>query len=159
IQVRTAGPRVTQMLALPGGDALCVSDASGDSVFFDTSSWLQTSSLHTEVIHDIAAAADSRMVALVARDGTVHLGARHNRREITWTSLAGRARRVAFTRDGLLIAICTDGATWLYSPIRRAWLYLVTGTAQLNQLVLDDAEATAFVFDANGQILAIDLIA
>jgi hypothetical protein len=64
-----------------------------------------------------------------------------------------------FTRDGLLIAICTDGTTWLYSPIRRAWLYLVTGTVSLFGLVLDDTEATAFVFDADGQLLAIDLAA
>jgi photosystem II stability/assembly factor-like uncharacterized protein len=113
----------------------------------------------SEAIQDIALAPSGDAVAVAANDGTIHLGARRGTtwQAITWTTLAVRARKIAFTPDGLLVAITPDGVVWAYAPRLRAWACIPTTTADLTALVFDDTATTAFVFDVDGQLMSIDL--
>jgi WD40 repeat protein len=160
IALHPAGPRVTQMRVLPDGATVLVGLASGEVHVLD----LHTGRLAhpvraSEAIQDIAVAPSGDAVAVAANDGTIHLGARRGTtwQAITWTTLAVRARKIAFTPDGLLVAITPDGVVWVYAPRLRAWACIPTSTADLTELVFDDTGTTAFVFDVDGQLMSIDL--
>jgi hypothetical protein len=71
--------------------------------------------------------------------------------------LTAPVRRAAFTRDGLLVAICTDGTVWAYSTARHGWRCLLTGPTELTQLMFDDTESTAYLFDIDSRIIVVDL--
>jgi len=158
--LRTGGAQVTRMLVLPGDAGLWIAYASGDSEILDTRSWRATALPRAaDAIRDIAAAADGRMLAMAVNDNTIHLGVGRTPAEMTWKRFAARVRRVAFTQDGLLVSICTDGTVWLYSPARRTWVCVPTGTAELTQMVFDDTETTLFMFDVSGHLLSLDLAA
>ena len=160
IALHPAGPRVTQMRALPDGATVFVGLASGEVRMLDLNIGRLAHPVRaTEAIQDIALAPSGDAVAVAANDGTIHLGARRGTtwQAITWTTLAVRARKIAFTPDGLLVAITPDGVVWAYAPRLRAWACIPTTTADLTALVFDDTATTAFVFDVDGQLMSIDL--
>jgi WD40 repeat protein len=162
LPLKAGGVRVTRMLAFPDGASVCIGYGNGDVIIIDTKSWQQTLLLHApEAVQDIALTLDGRTIAIAANDNVIRVGARHgdawNDAGTTWTSLAARARQIALAPDGLLVAACIDGTVWLYSPARKTWLCLPTGTADLTLAVLTtDGEAGA-VLDAEGRIIWIDL--
>jgi WD40 repeat protein len=164
LALRPAGAKITRLLALPDGTSVCAGDAAGEVVVLDTTSW-QTTVLPraADAIRDIAVTADGRTIAIAANDNTVRVGFRHadawTGPGTTWTELAMRARRLALTRDGLLVAICTDGTIWVYSAVRRTWLCLPVGTTDLNQVVVTGDGSAGTVFDTDGHIISLDLAA
>jgi hypothetical protein len=56
-----------------------------------------------------------------------------------------------------VVAICPDGTVWIYSSHRRTWLCLMTSTTELTQLMFDDTESTALLFDVDGRLISVDL--
>jgi hypothetical protein len=70
--------------------------------------------------------------------------------------MRARVRDIALARDGLLIAACTDGTIWLYSP-HRQWLCLPSGAMNLGDTVAAPNGKTAVVLDRAGRLLWIDL--
>ncbi len=162
LQLRSEGPLVTRMLALPDATSVCISYANGDVIVIDTTSWRQILLFHTSAaVRDIALTRDGGTIAVAANDDTVHVGVRHGASwmdaRTTWVTLAVRARRIALTSDGMLIAICSDGAVWLYSPTRRAWLCAPTGTSDLRLISVSDDGKIGAVFDEDGRIIWLDL--
>jgi hypothetical protein len=64
--------------------------------------------------------------------------------------------------DGSLFATygssaLVDGTVWIYSSVRRTWLCLMTSTTELTQLMFDDTESTALLFDVDGRLISVDL--
>jgi eukaryotic-like serine/threonine-protein kinase len=160
IALHPAGPRVTQLRVLPDGATVFVGLASGEVHVLDLNTGRLAHPVRAaEAIQDIAVAPNGAAVAVAANDGTIHLGARRGAtwQAITWTTLAVRARKIAFTPDGFLVAITPDGVVWVYAPGLRAWACIPTSAADLTELVFDDAAITAFVFDVDGQLMSIDL--
>lgn len=156
-----AGQRVTQMLVLPDSAALCIGYSNGDAYMWDTKQWKRISLTHAnDTIRDIATTVDGRSVALAASDGAITV---HIRRDNAWTKVwsgsIAHVRKLAITRDGILLALCADGSVWLLSILRQKWLYTSTGTVELTHVVLDESNSTAFVFDLNGRLVSIDLVA
>jgi eukaryotic-like serine/threonine-protein kinase len=160
VQLRPTGAPITFMLPLPDGRFVCVGRASGESFMIDTILGQQIPLPRAMGgIRDISATPDGRLIAVASDDGTVHLGEKHSNTWLlaTWMTLRAHVRKLAFTHDGLLIMICTDGTIWLYSSIDHAWQCRMTGTTQLTQIVLDTAENIAYIFDANGRLLSVDI--
>jgi WD40 repeat protein len=163
VQLRPTGPTgapITFMLPLPDGRFVCVGRANGESFMIDSISGQEIPLPRAlEGIRDISATADGRLIAVASDDGTVHLGEKHSNTWLlaTWMTLRVHVRKIAFTHDGLLIMACTDGTVWLYSSIDHAWQCRMTGTTQLTQIVQDTDKNTAYVFDADGRLLSVDI--
>jgi WD40 repeat protein len=162
LQVRSAGTRVTRMLTVPESAEVCIGYANGDVIVIDTKSWQQTLLLHaSEAIRDIAFTSDGRTIAVAANDDTIHVGGRYGiawtDANATWVRLTLRARAIALTPDGLLVAICTDGTVWLYSITRRTWVCVPTGTSDLNLIAISGDGKLGAAFDADGRIIRLDL--
>src|SRR5213075_1507878 len=141
--------------------SVCVGYADGTILIWDTRTQTQTLGMHASAaIRDLTVTADGQMIALATNDNTIILGTRYDSSwtSAKWTALSANVRQVALTRDGLLVAICTDGTVWFYSPKHQEWLCLVTGTAELTQIVFDSAEARAFVLDVDGHLMCLDLV-
>jgi hypothetical protein len=150
--LRAAGARVNRLVAVPERQAIYAGYANGDLVAIDTASWQQQTVLHgSGAIQEIAAAGQTLAVATSA--GTLHVATRGS----SWATLAMRARRVALTPDGLLIASCNDGTVWLYAPATRRWLCLPTGTVDLGAPAVTGDGRAAVVPDFEGRLLWIDL--
>jgi WD40 repeat protein len=147
------------MRALPDGAAIAIGYTTGAIEIFEPGSGRRTTTAYaSEAIRDIAVARDGETIAVAAGDGTVRLGRRRGSwHAATWTSLALQARRVAFTRDGLLTSIGSDGAVWLYAPSLRRWGFVKASAAELSALAFDERDATAFVFDVDGRLVSIDV--
>jgi hypothetical protein len=130
-------------------------------VAIDTRSWQQAIILHgSGSVGDIAIAGDGCTVAVITNDGAVHVGTRHdttNPEPLAWVTLVGRARHVALASDGLVMASYTDGTIWLYSPSRRNWLSLPTGTVDNSQIAVTADGKAAVALDREGRLLWIDL--
>jgi hypothetical protein len=156
--IRAAGARVAQMALLPDRATLCIGYSDGTSLIWNAQQGAIPWPHASDAIRDIAATADGKIIAVATADNEIRLGARGEQgwQTTTWTTLTANARRIAWTRDGMLISIGSDGV-WLYSSTRRTWLYLRTGTTELIQLQLDEAETTAFVLDDDGQLMTVDL--
>jgi eukaryotic-like serine/threonine-protein kinase len=157
--IRGAGARVTKMVTLADA-SLCIGYSDGTSVIWDGRgpgpvAWTRAS----DAIRDIAVTADGNTIALAIAGNAILLGVRGDAGwpATTWTTLTANAQRIAWTRDGVLVSVGGDGAVWLYSPARRTWLFLRTGTRDLTQILFDDAETTAFVSDFGGRLMTIDL--
>jgi len=149
------------MRTLPDGISICVGYANGEVVIVDTRSGLQARLLQAaDAIQDIVITPDGRAIAVAANDGTVRIGSRRGDSWLaagaTWVSLSARARRLAITSDGLLVAICTDGIVWLWSSVHRTWICLPTGTDPATVALTPDGQ-TAVILDTEGRILSIDL--
>jgi hypothetical protein len=160
--VQGAVAKVTRMVSVPGAHAIAVAYANGDVAMLDTSSWRQDPILHVaHTIRDIAIAANGRTVAVIDSDDTVHIGVRNGDAatdlSIPWTAFPLRAQRVALTPDGLMVAICSDGTVWLYSPERKSWICLPTGTADLTIVTTSSEGRAAASFDSDGRITWLDL--
>ncbi len=162
LQLRPKGAQVTRMLTFPDAASVGLGYANGDVIVVDTKSWQQTPLLHvSEAVRDIAVTSDGRTIAVAGNDDTIHVGIRDEGTwtgaKITWVTLAIRARRIALTPDGLLVAICTDGAVRLYSSTRRKWLSVPTGTSDLSLVVVSRDGKMGVIFDADGRIILIDV--
>jgi WD40 repeat protein len=156
----SSGAPITFMLSLPDGRLVGVGRANGESFMIDTiSGQLIPLPRALEGIRDISATPDGRLIAVASDDGTVHLGEKHSNTWLlaTWRTLRVHVRKIAFTDDGLLIVACTDGTVWLYSSVDHAWQCRVMGTTQLTQIVLDTGKNTAYILDADGRLLSVDI--
>jgi WD40 repeat protein len=163
-QLAPGGAKITRLLALPDGVSVCIGRANGELIVVETTSWQQTRLPRAgDAIRDLAVTGDGRTIAVATGDDTIRLGVRHGEAwtdaATTWTSLAVRARRLALTHDGLLVAVCTDGTVWIYSAARRTWLCLLVGTSDLTHAIATSDGTTGVVFDADGHIISIDLTA
>jgi WD40 repeat protein len=161
------GPRVTRIVTVPGvpgvpgHQQVYAGYANGDVIVVDTTSWQQQTLLHgLGAVQEVAMTDDGHTIAVATADGTIHVGTRHDQASspghLTWEALRVRARDIALAPDGLLVATCTDGTIWLYSP-RRRWLCLPTGTVDLGKPVLTTNGRIAVTPDREGRLLWIDL--
>jgi hypothetical protein len=66
-------------------------------------------------------------------------------------------RDLAFAPDGVLIAACTDGTIWLYSPSHHRWHCLPTGTVDLAWTAITADGHAAAALDLEGRLIWIDL--
>jgi hypothetical protein len=138
-----------------------VGDTSGEVIAIDLVSWQQSTLLQAlGAVQEIALTDDGGTIAVATNDGMIHVGARDRNSTasgaVTWTTFRARARDIALASDGLLIADCTDGTIWLYSP-QRQWLCLPSGVVDLGETVVAPDGKTAVVLDRVGRILWIDL--
>jgi hypothetical protein len=162
VSLRSGGSRVDRILALPDRQTVYAGYANGDVVAIDTKSWQQETILHgSGTVAEIAITDDGRTMAVATNDGIIHLGTRHdgaaNLGGSTWVTLALPARHIALAPDGLLVAACTDGTIWLYSPPGRRWLCLPTGTVDLGRTTVAANGKAAVALDFEGRLLWIDL--
>jgi len=163
-QLAPGGAKITRLLALPDGVSVCIGRANGELAVVETTSWQQTRLPRAgDAIRDLAVTGDGRTLAVATANDAIRLGVRQGDAwtdtATTWTSLAVRARRLALTHDGLLVAVSTDGTVWVYSAARRTWLCLLVGTSDLTHAVVTGDGTTGVVFDADGHIISIDLAA
>jgi hypothetical protein len=112
-------------------------------------------------VRDIVVTNDGHTIAIATNDGVVQVVTRRDgaqdHEDATLTMLSARARHLSLAPDGLLVAACTDGTIWLYSPPHRRWFCLPTGTANLDWVVVDRSGSTATVLDSEGRLIWIDL--
>jgi hypothetical protein len=140
---------------------VCIGHANGEVVIVDTRSGEQSRLFQASAaIRDLAITPDGQTIAVATNDGAVWVGTQQGARWLspgaTWVTLATRAHRVALTRDGVLVAVCTDGIVWLWSPLRRTWLCLVNESDPVSVVVSPD-DRVAIALDNDGRILSIDL--
>jgi WD40 repeat protein len=153
------GTAVSKMLAMPDCATIAIGRVNGTIEMLEPYSGQRVTTANgSEAIRDIAVARNGEVIAVAVGDGTVRLGRRQgNWFASTWTTLALKARRVAFTRDGLLMSIGADGAVWLYAPRLHRWGFVQASAAELTALALDEHDATAFVFDVDGRLMSVDV--
>jgi WD40 repeat protein len=160
IVLRDGGSRVNRLVGVPGRQAVYAGYESGTVIAIDTRSWQQTSLFHgTGAVREIAATRDGKVVTVVTNDETIHVGTRQpaNPEQLTWTEFASRARHISLAPDGLVLASYTDGTIWLYSPARKHWLCLPTGTLDLGRTVVTADGKAAVVLDSGGRLIWVDL--
>ncbi|HEX8106930.1 MAG TPA: protein kinase [Kofleriaceae bacterium] len=159
--LRDGGPRVNRLVALPDRQTVLAGTEDGDVIAIDTRSWQQHVLLHGGSVREIAFTADGRTIAVASNDGTIHVGTRRGDAPLaagmTWTALPLRARHITLVPDGLLVASCTDGTIWLYTPASRRWLCLPTGTVDLGRTAATADGKVAIALDFEGRLLWIDL--
>jgi eukaryotic-like serine/threonine-protein kinase len=160
--LRDPGSRVNRILVTPDEQRVYAGYASGDLIALDTTSWQSETVLHgIPAIREIQTTADHHTIAVVTNDGVIHLGIRRAgaspSARPTWSVLLARAHDIALTSDGMLVATCPDGTIWLYSPPRRRWLCLPTGTADLGKIALAGDDKAAVALDREGRLIWIDL--
>ena len=166
-QVLSLGPggsRVNRIRATADQQTIYVGYAAGDLLAIDTRTWEQESLLHgagAGAVREVAITADGHSIAVATNDGIIHVGsygdAARSPGRLTWVPLALRARDIALTPDGLLLASCTDGTIWLYSLPRARWLCLPTGTVDLGRTAVADNGNAAVAVDYKGRLIWIDL--
>ncbi|HZJ67011.1 MAG TPA: protein kinase [Kofleriaceae bacterium] len=159
-KLREPGSRVNRLLVTPDQQRVYAGYASGELLALDTASWqLETVLRGHGAIREIRITSDRRSIAVVFNDGVIHLGMYRNpgAASPTWTILLAGAHDIALTADGLLVASCPNGTLWLYSPPRRRWLCLPTGTADLGKLALAADDKAAVALDREGRLIWIDL--
>jgi serine/threonine protein kinase/WD40 repeat protein len=159
--LRSPGSRVNRILLSSDHQRAYVGYATGEVVAIHLVSGLQDTLLRASgAVQEIVLTEDDATIAVATIDGMIHIGARDTvptgSGAVTWTTWLARARDIALTRDGLLIASCTDGTIWLYSP-HRQWLCLPSGAADLGKTVVAPDGKTAVVLDRAGRLLWIDL--
>jgi WD40 repeat protein len=153
---------VTKMIVLPDNISVCVGYSDGKVFFVDTASWHYSELLQAaEGIRDIAVTSDNSILVIASNDNIIHLGTRSfndlSNPERTWTTIVAKARKIAVTHDGVLIAACSDGTIWIYSSSKHTWACVPSGTSELVQLTLSDAETRAVLFAADGHVIVLDL--
>jgi WD40 repeat protein len=158
--LKSSGSKVTRMLVLPDRRSVCVGYANGEVFIIETKTWRQALLLRaSDAIRDIAVSGAT--IAVASNDETIHIGVSHDAAwaspATTWTSFGARARKIALTGDGLLVAACSDGALWAYSSVAGTWAYLPVGTADLTHVTIATDGKSGAVFDSDGRIIAIDL--
>jgi WD40 repeat protein len=159
LSLRSPGSRVNRIVLSSDHQRLYVGYANGEVIAIHPGSWQQdTLLLGSGAVEEIALRDDGSMIAVATNDGMIHIGTRETAAAsaVSWTTLLARARDIALAPDGLLIAACTDGTIWLYSPQRR-WLCLPSGTVELGETVVAPNGKTAVVLDRAGRLLWVDL--
>jgi WD40 repeat protein len=162
VRLRGAGPRINRILAVTDPVRVYAGYASGDVVAIDAASWQLETVLHgTGSIYEMAASRDGRTVAIATTEGTVHVGLRDAAApaKVVWTTWAARARAIAMSPDGLVLATYSDGTIWLYEPVRRRWLCMPSGTVDLARAAVAPGGEAAVVADIEGRLISIDLTA
>jgi WD40 repeat protein len=162
--LRRAVAKVTRMLALPDGTSICVGYSNGETILIETRSWRQYRLLSASAaIRDLAVAKTNNVIVAADNDSDIHIGIWHRdfleTASIEWSTIRVNARKIALTDNGLLVAICPNGAMWVYSLTRRTWLFLPIGTTDLIHIVFSTNGNVAVVFDADGHIISIDMAA
>jgi serine/threonine protein kinase/WD40 repeat protein len=160
--LREANSRISRMVALPNGDTIAVGYVNGDILLIDTKTHQYNVALKApEAIRDIAITPDANIIAIAAHNDLIYVGHRNESAWIdirfAWRTLAIRARRIAFTSDGLMLAIDTDGNVWIYSTSRGSFVCIPTGIADLRVIAIADSNDVAAVLDTDGRIVWIDL--
>jgi WD40 repeat protein len=157
--LRSSGSRVNRILLSADQKQVYVGYASGEVIAIDTVSWQPATVLRSSgAVQEIALTDDGNTIAVATNDGVIHVGTRDRTSTgaVSWTRLLARARDIVLARDGLLMAACTDGTIWLYSPQRR-WLSLRSGTVDLGETAVAANGKTAVVLDRAGRLLWVDL--
>jgi WD40 repeat protein len=160
--LRSPGSRVNRILLSSDQQRVYVGYANGEVVAIDPVSWQPGTLLRgSGAVQEIALTEDGGTIAVATNDGMIHVGVRDTAPTgsgaVTWTTLLARARDIGLAPDGLLIASCTDGTIWLYSP-HRQWLCLPSGAVgELGETVVARNGKTAVVLDRAGRLLWIDL--
>ncbi len=159
VSVRSGGARVNQLLVSSDHQTAYAGYADGSVVAIDTASWRQATLLRGDgAVQAIDVTDDGQTLAVATDDGAVHVGTRAQPGgAIEWVTLAARARHVALAPDGTVVAACTDGTIWLYSPAGRRWICLVVIGADLNRTVVAPNGNAAVTLDRGGRLLWIDL--
>ena len=98
------------------------------------------------------------MIAIATEDGMVHVGLRGERgwTAPSWQTFAAPARYLAAS-DDLLVAACSNGAVWFYSPRRRTWVDLQTGAADIGTVALAPDMNRVATVDSAGRLIWIEL--
>jgi eukaryotic-like serine/threonine-protein kinase len=157
--LRGPGARVNRILLPADEQHIYVGYANGEVVAIHPMSWRQDTLLRgSGAVQEIALTEDGSTIAVATNDGMIHVGARAggSTSAVTWTALQARARDIALASDGLLMATCTDGTIWLYSP-HRQWLCLPSGAVDLGDTVVAPDGKSAVVLDRAGRLLWVDL--
>jgi WD40 repeat protein len=162
LKLRDAGVGAGSLVADPDQRTVYVGYANGEIVALDTTSWQQSVVLRAaEAVHAIVVARDGRTVIATTNDGVLHLGTRRDptsRQPVfTWTEFRGHAREVALAADGLVIVPFTDGTLWIYSQVRRRWLCIPLGVADLGGTAISANGNSAVVLGGSGRVVWIDL--
>jgi hypothetical protein len=159
-KLREPGSRVNRLLVTPDQQRVYAGYASGELIALDAASWQSETVLRGNgAIREIKITSDRRAIAVVFNDGVIHLGMYRDpgSGSPSWAVLLAGAHDIALTADGLLVASCPNGTLWLYSPARRRWLCLPTGTADLGKLALAADDKAAVALDREGRLIWIDL--
>jgi WD40 repeat protein len=159
--LRSSGARVVKMMGIPNTESVGIAYENGELNVLDTHTWQQVSILHTgQAVRDVAFSRNGDTIAVADSDDIIHVGRRTGTSwaadKIIWTAFAARAGRLALAPDGLLVALCSDGAIWLYSSMYKAWICLPIGAAPRIVVVTTDGHFAA-IFDTEGRIVWLDL--
>jgi WD40 repeat protein len=146
----------------PDRRSMYVSDAKGNVSVIDAITASQTPILDAgDAIENLSLDHDGRLIALSSNNGIIHIGIRTSDGStgpaFSWSRLHARARDIAFTQDGMLIAACTDGSILIYSPAQREVLYMTIGTVDLTHVAVSSDTTAVAVVDTEGRIVWLDL--
>jgi len=152
----------TRIASSPDRTAMYVSDAKGNVSAIDATTARRTAILQAgDALENLSLDPEGRLIALSADDGIIHIGVRTSGRSgepaFSWSRLHARARDIAFTPDGMLIAACTDGSILIYSTAHREVLYLTIGTVDLTHVAVSSDMTAAGVVDTEGRVIWLDL--
>jgi WD40 repeat protein len=155
--LRQGSSRVTQIVPL-ADTHLYVGYTNGDIVEIDTRSWTQNIVIRAarsvrQIVTQgeaIAIATNSDVSYFRPPPANAHTSSVH------WMTLPDHVSSFTFS-DDLLVAVCIDGAVWLYSMSHEKWIYLATGGMNLGWVTAADDGATAAAMDTEGHIVWLDL--
>ena len=161
--VHPSGGRVHQMIAHPDHQTVYAAYTSGDVFAIDTTTLAPRRVLHGgDAIERIVISGDGRSIAVATRGGEIDVARwpdhASSRDAVAWTQFAGRARDLAMARDGLLLAVFTDGTLWAYSEPVRRWLCLPLGGADLGSVAASRDGDVGIVADKSGRLVWLDLV-
>jgi WD40 repeat protein len=161
--IRSAGARATRVIALPDHETVLAANVAGEVIAINTRSWNTETILRaSSAVGDISVTQDGHWLILGTNDGFIHVGRLNDQmalsNRVTWQyKLAIRARHLAVTSDGLLIAVCSDGTIWLYALSDHRWLSLSVGNADFRWIATSTRGDAAAALDAEGHLIWIDL--
>src|SRR4029079_7114563 len=158
LALRPPGSRVNRIALAPGQQKVYAGYANGDVIAIDILSWQHDTILHASgAIQAIALTSDGQTIAIASNDGVIHVRALTEATAATWMQLQARARDIALTADGVLVAPCTDGTIWLYSLSQHRWFCLPTGTVDFGKTAVTADGKIAVTLDREGRLLWLDL--
>jgi WD40 repeat protein len=150
VRISPEGAKVTAIRVMPDHRALLLGLATGDVLAVDGDT--RTRLLEAGAsINELVVSPDGAWLAAAVSDETIRIA---HRVGSSWITLAARARSLAFTADGTLIAGCTSGDVWTYAPATGAWRYLSVGALDLTHVV-PRPEGGAILIDSSGQMYAL----
>jgi WD40 repeat protein len=162
VLIKRGRSRVIRLFSLPKQRIVLSGNAAGEVTAINTESWHYSTILQASgAVRNVSATPDGRRIVVDTNDGLSHVGTIHDGEsgviEVTWRNLMIRARHHAITKDGLLVAVCSDGTIWLYSIQGRRWLCLSIGNADFRWVATSAGGDAAAALDVEGRLIWVDL--